>query len=186
MDMGIGLCANCLQNPVPWTKFYFYGAYAGYLRELLHRIKFSRDLPQAVALGRLLAGKFPFAPPGSSPEYDCVLPVPLHEKTLRGRGFNQSVLLAGPLAEKLKVPLFRNILAKNATTLPQHGLNRAMRFRNMQGAFSVRKIPPARILLLDDVLTTGATLRSAALCLLQAGAERVDAVVLARTPGWQA
>jgi predicted amidophosphoribosyltransferase len=60
-----------------------------------------------------------------------------------------------------------------------------MRFRNMRGAFSVIKKPPSRVLLLDDVLTTGATLRSAALCLLQAGAERVDVVVLARTPAGQ-
>jgi ComF family protein len=186
MDAGIGLCGNCLQNPVPWNKFYFYGVYAGYLRELLHRIKFCQGLPQAEALGRLLAGKFPSAQSGATPEYHCVLPMPLHKNSLRERGFNQSVFLAGPLAKKLKIPLFRELLVKSVATLPQHGLSRELRLRNVRGVFSVTKAPPPRVLLLDDVLTTGATMRAAALCLLRAGAERVDAVVLARTPVRQA
>ncbi|MDR1243193.1 MAG: ComF family protein [Deltaproteobacteria bacterium] len=182
-DISAGLCGNCLQNPPPWNNFYFYGVYTGYLRELLHQVKFSQGLHQAGALGKLLAGRFPDGSTGSTSQYDCIIPVPLHKRGLRRRGFNQSVLLAEPVSEKLKVPIRRDILAKSTDVGQQHGLSRSERFKNMQGAFTSARADNLRILLLDDVLTTGATLRSAVLCLLRAGAERVDAAVLARTPG---
>ncbi|MDR2825618.1 MAG: ComF family protein, partial [Deltaproteobacteria bacterium] len=192
IDLGDGLCSNCLQNPPPWKSFYFYGAYAGYMRELLHQVKFSQGLHQAEALGKLLAAKLLAAkllaarllaePSALTAAYDCIIPVPLHKDSLRERGFNQSALLAGPVSRQLNIPLRQKLLIKNRATPTQHGLSRKLRLKNMQGVFSAGKVNNLRILLLDDVLTTGATLRCASLCLLQAGAERVDTAVLARTP----
>jgi ComF family protein len=182
MDMGEGLCGNCLQNPPPWNAFYFYGAYAGYMRKLLHQVKFSQGLHQAEALGRLLAAKLSVEAPALTADYDCIIPVPLHKDSLRARGFNQSALLAGPVSGQLKIPLRQKLLQKNRATPSQHGLSRKLRLKNLQGVFSAGKVDNLRILLLDDVLTTGATLRSAGICLLQAGAAQVDAAVLARTP----
>jgi len=117
--------------------------------------------------------------------FDRILPVPLHPKRLRGREFNQSVMLSRPLAAHLGVPLDVNAVERVRHTLPQRFSTEGERRKNVKGAFRVRK--PARIdgqsiLLFDDVYTSGATLEELARCLLLAGALRVAAFTLARSP----
>lgn len=116
-------------------------------------------------------------------EVDLVVPVPLHPAKLRERQFNQSELLAAYLAKRMDRPLAANGVKRIKYTLPQTDLKREERFKNMRGAFLVKKTHPfsdKRILLIDDVFTTGATLNECAKALKSAGAGKVTALTLAR------
>jgi ComF family protein len=116
---------------------------------------------------------------------DIIVPIPLHPTRLRARGFNQSALLAAQVASTLNAPLSTNTLIRTRNTSSQANMNRQQRFTNLKNAFSVPKesrIRKRRVLLVDDVITTTATMREAASVLVRAGAEYVDAVALARAP----
>ncbi|MDR1126063.1 MAG: ComF family protein [Deltaproteobacteria bacterium] len=176
------LCGGCLTEPPPWEALYFYGFYHGYLRQLLLQVKFGRALHQAEALGRLLAAQPRLLEAAGS--WDCLAPIPLHLARLRERGFNQSALLAAPLARRLELPLRQRLLRRVVDSARQSGLSRAQRQSNTSGIFwADPDVRGRRILLLDDVMTTGATLRSAAACLTRAGAAGVGVAVLGRTAG---
>lgn len=115
---------------------------------------------------------------------DLIVPLPLHSRRLRARGFNQSELIAGKLAEILAVPLLPRVLKRKRNTAFQiKARTRAGRARNVEGAFEVKDasaVAGKRVLLVDDVITTGATLNEAAQVLTEAGATRVTAFVLAK------
>lgn len=110
----------------------------------------------------------------------AVVPVPLHPKRARERGFDQADWLARRLAVRHGVKLSRAIRRRH--TRSQRGLDRAERYRNLRNGFEVRKPLPARVALLDDVMTTGATLDALAEACLAAGASEVEAWAVARTP----
>lgn len=144
----------------------------------LHHYKYGRDVTLAPALGDFLAARSPI-----EVDHDAVVPVPLHVDRLRWRGFNQALLLARPLARHARAALAPLALERSRPTTPQVGLGESERRRNVRGAFRVRPGLAARgrsFLLVDDVMTTGATLNECARVLRQAGAVRVDALVLAR------
>jgi ComF family protein len=112
---------------------------------------------------------------------DAVVPVPLGLKGLRDRGFNQSLLLAKVISRHTKVPLAMDGLLKVRETRPQVGLSAKERARNLRGAFSVRgNFKKMKLLLVDDVMTTGATAKECARQLMNAGAEEVAVLTLAR------
>jgi ComF family protein len=113
---------------------------------------------------------------------DAVVPVPLHRRRLAERGFNQAVVIARPLARALGVPLVVGRLVRVRPTRPQVGLDAEARERNVRGAFRVRRAVSGRVLLVDDVWTTGATLAEAARVLVDGGAD-VRTLTLARAPG---
>lgn len=189
--MSGGVCGNCLRLPPPWTGIFFHAAYQHKLRGLLLKLKFTEGLHLAEGLGALLA-----AHPGlmaqknAAEPYSRVIPTPLHRSRLRERGFNQSALLAEPLARQLGVHLDLKSLQRTIATGHQTGLTREQRRRNVAGAFACScSLRGQRILLVDDVMTTGATLAMATTALLQAGAASIDIAVVARTParnmaGW--
>lgn len=171
-------CGDCLASPPPWRQFRLYAPYAGTLRTLLLRGKFGRDPAVLHLIGRLLAQVC-----ADLPVPDAVVPVPLHVTRLRERGFNQSQELARPLAAALGAPLSPALLRRPQATRHQIGLNRAERRLNLHGAFTAHAAVRGKtILLVDDTLTTGTTLRRAALALLEEGALAVDVAVAARTP----
>jgi len=118
------------------------------------------------------------------PRPDALLPLPLHRARLRRRGYDQALELAKPLAQALELPLRDDILIRQRDTAPQSRLDAKQRRRNLRGAFVVREGAelPAHLVLIDDVMTTGATLHAAADALRRAGVERVDAWVCARVP----
>ena len=123
-------------------------------------------------------------------EIDLVVPVPLHWMRLRSRGFNQATAIARPLASGLELPL-RNALRRRRATISQSSLDRESRRQNLLGAFVARgrsreTIRERRILLVDDVVTTGATLEAAARCLRDHGALSVGAATAGRTPATSA
>lgn len=172
-------CGRCFASPPPWQGFLCQGMHEGLLRTLLIRLKFKEEVPLAHALGLLLAAH----PALSALSPDAVVPMPLHRARLVFRGFNQAMELARPLARRLGAPLQPGLLVRTRATAPQTGKDRKARMQGMKDAFAGS--PAARgkrILLLDDTLTTGATMAEAARALLKAGAARVDVAVVSRAP----
>lgn len=181
------LCGSCRADPPPWNRFLLHGRYQGPLRDLIVNFKFHGGIQTSNLLGRLaasawqraFAGFLPYAPELLLPE--LVVPVPLHPRRLRGRGFNQSRILARPIARTCKVPLADSALQRIRNTPPQSTLKAAERRTNLRHAFAASPLVQGRrILLVDDVCTTGATLRECARSLQEAGADRVDVLVVAR------
>lgn len=146
--------------------------------DALHRLKYGRDVSLAPALASVLTTRA-----HNTSEYDCVLPVPLHRTRLRWRGFNQSLLLARGLCGGRRGRLAPWPLARRRATPPQVGLGETERRRNVRDAFVVVRpdsIRGATVLLVDDVMTTGATVDECARVLRRAGARHVDVLVLLR------
>jgi ComF family protein len=137
--------------------------------------------PAAEAVAALLIGEAGSRAPGPAP--DLIVPVPLHPLRLRQRGFNPAGLLAAALGHLRELPVDPVALTRIRNTPSQTGLPRDRRARNVSGAFRTRRRAlPGRIWLVDDVVTTGSTLREAARSLRGAGARRIVAVCAARTP----
>lgn len=114
---------------------------------------------------------------------DLIVPMPLHPNRLKARGFNQATEIARHVSKNLDVPWCANSLIRLHDTAPQAGLHRDERWSNLRGAFACpKRLQGARILLIDDVLTTGASLSACAEVLRHAGASRVDVAAIARTP----
>ncbi len=185
------LCGTCRMKPRPWGRVVVAGRYAGELRAMLLAYKFNHRLD----LGRRLAGAAVAAyarAADACPELACVeglAPVPLHRRRLFWRGYNQSreicrLIAAGLAAEPggRKPAVWSGALARVRSTTPQMLLAREARAENIKGAFraDARLVRGRRVLLVDDIMTTGATLEECALALLAAGAARVDVLALAR------
>lgn len=153
--------------------------YSRPLQQAIHRLKYLRVRRVAVPLGDLLARQVC----GTLPAADALIAVPLHPERLAERGFNQSVELGRRLAQAMGAPLLPGGLERTRSTGHQARLNRSERQTNMVGAFTwrARTPPPRRVLLVDDVLTTGATLVACAEALRAAGSREVFAVALARS-----
>jgi len=175
------LCGECLKREPPFASAWAPFRYAHPLNLLEARFKFQRDL----AAGRLLARLMVDAATASMPPLPAaLLCVPLHESRLRERGYNQALELAKPLARGLHLPLLPNSLHRVRSTQAQSGLDARARRRNLRGAFELDADArlPDHVALLDDVMTTGSTLRECARVLRKAGVQRVDVWALARAP----
>ncbi|MFH0912283.1 MAG: ComF family protein [Patescibacteria group bacterium] len=151
------------------------------LKQLIYGLKYYRAKPIAKSLGQLLANNARLA---GVDKAILVLPVPLHRGRLWDRGFNQSDLLAQEVASQLNLPLKRFLVRKKSTR-PQFGLGRSARQDNLAGAFDVlarysNDVVGQTILLVDDVITTGATLNECAKVLKTKGAREVWGLVLAK------
>lgn len=173
------LCGRCLRRPPPVVETRAAFLYGDPVDRLLPRLKFHRDL----AAGRLLAGCMAEAF-AALPRPDALVAVPLHPARLRRRGYDQALELARPLADALGIPLMRCALLRMRDTTAQSRLDAKARQRNLRGAFAVPMGMqlPGHIALVDDVMTTGATLHAAATALRRGGVARVDAWVCARVP----
>jgi ComF family protein len=165
-----------------------FAEYGGALAAALRRFKYKGRSDLARPLGGLLRRAVRDARLGAVPlhDVDLVVPVPLHPRKLRRRGYNQVALLAAPVADELRVPLAARALVRARDTAAQASLDRAARARNIDGAFRVRSAVAVRgrhLVLVDDVRTTGATTAACRAALLGAGAARVTTVVLAVADG---
>jgi ComF family protein len=173
------LCGECLAQEPPFAAAWAPFRYEHPLDLLEARFKFRGDL----AAGRVLASLILERAGVDAPEHPALLiPVPLHRIRLRERGYNQALELAGPLASALGIPLHHDVLVRTRATPPQTGLDAKARRRNLRGAFAIASMTvlPAHVAVIDDVMTTGATLREAARILRRAGVARVDVWALAR------
>ncbi len=172
------LCGACLRRPPPLDGVHAALVYGFPLDRLVPRFKFHGDLAAGRLLARLMADALPAAP-----RPQALVPVPLHPARLRGRGYDQALELARPLARQLRIPLLADGLRRVRDTAPQSELDAGARRRNLRGAFAAGSGPlPAHVALVDDVMTTGATLHAAARALRRAGVARVEAWVCARAP----
>lgn len=172
-----GRCVPCRRSLPAFDGLRSWAVFGGPVRHALHRLKYRRDLGTAEVLAERLADcvtRWGVA-------VDWVVPVPLSRARYRARGYNQAAMLARPLAWLLQRPFRPQVLERVVETRSQVGLNREQRRRNVQGAFRAQAaVQGRRILLVDDVATSGATLDAAAQALKHAGAGAVFAVTVAR------
>ncbi|WP_027190434.1 ComF family protein [Fundidesulfovibrio putealis] len=180
------LCGACRAAPRPWTGMAFYAEYGGPLRRAILRLKFGGGLAGLGLLAELARHAYSLhreRPGGLDPMGpDLVVAVPMHWRKLLRRGYNQSQELARAVAGPLGVPVAGRALRKIRHTSPQSRLKAKERRTNLAGAFEADRelVGEKSVLLVDDVMTTGATLDAASRALLESGARRVDVLVLAR------
>ncbi|WP_288011178.1 ComF family protein [Diaphorobacter sp.] len=182
LPRGVAQCGDCLRHPPPLDACVAAVSYAFPWADLLAQFKFHAEPGWAGALAQLMA-RAPGAQAALA-QADLVLPVPLSPERLRQRGYNQALLLARALGHP---QVHARMLLRVRDTEAQSHLARAERLRNLRGAFvpdplRAAQLAGKRVLLVDDVMTTGATLHAAAAPLRDAGALQVCALVLARTP----
>jgi ComF family protein len=172
-----GRCTLCRLELNGFDQVYCFGAYEGVLRKLVHLLKFEGVTTLRRPLGAFLARALP-----REASFDAIVPMPLHWRKRWQRRFNQADLLAREISRRWNVPIRRWVRRKKATA-PQAGLTSAQRRKNVQGAFEAKdraSLKGKRILLIDDVLTTGATAGACARSLKRAGAAHVTLLTLAR------
>jgi ComF family protein len=173
-----GRCTLCRLGLTGFDAVYSYGSYEGSLRKLIHLFKFDKVHTLAAPLAKFMALALP-----REERFDVIVPMPLHWKRRWERGFNQSELLAREIGRRWNVPLEKT-LRRVKPTAPQAGLTNARRRANVSGAFAARRsrrLQGARVLLVDDVMTTGATAAACARVLKRAGAAHVALLATART-----
>ena len=173
------LCKDCQNNSVPFEACRCWGQYGGPLREAIHRLKYQNDVGLAEALSGHLIELFS----GSGWEIDLITAVPLGLKRRKQRGYNQSSLLALPLALAVNVPFKPRAIDRARETASQVGLSASLRQENVCGAFVARSllVKDKVVLIIDDVTTTGSTLSSCAQSLLDGGAKQVYCLTLAKS-----
>jgi ComF family protein len=176
------LCEDCLRKRPFYEAAWAPYRYEGAILKGIHRLKYGSKGFLADALGPLLS-QFATERIDGSPSV-LIMPVPLHPKRLRERGFNQSLLLARHVSGCLHIDLDFLSLRRVRYTPPQASLAKKERLQNVQGAFELKNSDAVKgrsILLVDDVVTTGNTLNECARILRKAGAEKVFGLSLART-----
>ncbi|MBW2056951.1 MAG: ComF family protein [Deltaproteobacteria bacterium] len=172
------LCGRCLRGKILYRRARALALFSGPMRTAIHAFKYENK----TYLARALAGLTKESPvPFHIDRYDILVPVPLHKNRLRKRGYNQSLLLARELGRLFAVPVGERVLRKTRDSAPQVELTGTEREKNVKGVFSLgRGRAEGAVLLVDDVLTTGATVNECARTLLEGGARTVDVFTVAR------
>jgi ComF family protein len=172
------LCARCQTSPLQIERIRAVVYFEGALRKAMHHLKYRGRTALAESLGSLMAAYWMQHPT----PVDAVVPVPLHAARLRERGYNQAALLAREIARQVGLALDEQTLVRQRVTAPQVELNAKQRKENVHDAFrcSSNALAGKRVLLIDDVCTTGATLEACAIALYEGGTHSVQALTLAR------
>jgi ComF family protein len=175
---GATLCIRCIDDPLPVEWAEAWGHYRGSLERVLHAFKFEKHDFLDDSLAQLVEDRMRVR---GDLEFDAIVAVPMHRKKLRQRGYNQAELLARALARRLRIRCEPALLRKRIDRAAQSTLPRGDRAKNVRGAFVASPRAEGRaILLIDDICTTGETLRACANVLAAAGAARVCAAVVAK------
>lgn len=174
------ICGQCQNNPPPFQQCHTLFHYQPPINRLISHLKFNQQLLYARVFGHLMA-QFMQQRYTTSALPDMVIPVPLHKHRLRERGFNQAQEVARLCARRLSLPLNTQQCQRDKHTSHQLGLSAIERHRNMKKAFSSKSFKPnLRVALVDDVMTTGTTLRELSSCLRAAGCDEIHLWCIAR------
>jgi len=175
------VCGQCLDKKKPFEEGFYGFYYEKRLRDAIHSFKFSGRKDVGKCLVHLVRTKMDTF----SGRFDCIVPVPVTEKRLRERGFNQSFIIAEEISGITGKPVCHGVLQKTKETKDQYALSKDERKRNIKGAFSLKRVDTIRgkrVLLIDDLYTTGQTAREASRTLAKGKTKAVLFFALARTP----
>ena len=171
-------CGQCQQRQPAYDKLTSLFAYRGAARYMIHQLKYQQQMAHARLLGSLLARHL-HKQQHRLP--DCIIPVPLHPRRLRQRGFNQSFEIARPISHQLNIPIQGNCCSRIRDTPSQSSLNARQRRSNLRKAFACSGLAGAtHVAIVDDVVTTGATVEALAKLLRQHGAQQIEVWTVAR------
>jgi len=177
------LCLDCKNRTYSFEFSRSVGKYQGVLKECIHLLKYHKEKNLAKPLGKLLT-RYLLSYPDFLKLVEVIVPVPLHEKDWKERGFNQSLLLSKIIGDYFSIPVREKALMKNRFTISQINLSREDREKNIFQAFSVNRpeeIKNKKVLIVDDVFTTGSTVEECAKELKRTGANKVFVLTLARS-----
>jgi competence protein ComFC len=175
------VCGECIQQGRGFEEGYFGFCFEDRLREAIHSFKFQGRKDVGKRLVRIIEEKIA----SFSDRFDCILPIPVTEKRLRERGFNQSFIIGDEISKISGKPIYHSILYKVKETMDQFNLHREQRRKNVKGVFAIRnadRIKAKRVMLVDDLFTTGYTAKEASRVLKKAGVRSTLFFALARTP----
>ena len=172
----VNICAQCLLHPPSFDRVQALFTYQYPLNRLLNLIKHHKKPEYLGHIAQLAAQHF--TPPDSA---RALIPVPMHPHCQRQRGFNQTELLCHELAKQMNLPIKKDLLFKLTKTQTQQTLPREQRLSNLRDSFSCKATPLRSVILVDDVMTTGATAEIASRSLRSAGIEEIEIWVIART-----
>ncbi|MCP1416707.1 ComF family protein [Pseudomonas laurylsulfativorans] len=178
-------CGHCLRQPPAFEQVIAPWTYSFPLDSLITRFKHNAKWPFGRLLAELLAEFLQHRFEEDLRRPELLIPVPLANRRLRQRGFNQAAMLAHWLSDALEIPCDERLLLRIQDTDAQQALNAEARLKNLRNAFALApsaNVKGQHLALVDDVLTTGATTQAVARLLMDAGAARVDVYCLARTP----
>lgn len=173
-----GVCGKCLSHPPALSRTICPLRYQAPVDRLIQGYKFQRQLNAGRTLGLILAMRLA-SDPQALPQ--ALIPVPMHIRRLRQRGYNQAQWVARDLGRWLNLPVLSHSLLRQRHTQAQSGLSLKQRQRNLRRAFTVSRPVPQHVALIDDVVTSTSTVRACATTLRQAGAESIEVWALART-----
>lgn len=171
-------CGKCQQDPFFFDRAFAMFAYQDCVVDLICQLKFFQQLAVAKVLGQLFAEHLRAY--HVLPWPALIIPVPVHRNRLWQRGFNQTVELAKPVSRALGIPMDASVLSKAKSLIRQSSLGRSKRLVNVAQAFEVKWVGASHVVLLDDVMATGATVNEATKVLKQAGVSQVDVWAIAR------
>lgn len=174
------LCKQCRETRYYFTEARAVAVYESSLREILAELKYRYRPELGEVLGKLLVEWVKLH--RNFQDFKLIIPIPINDQKLKQRGYNQAELLAKPVQRYLGIPLANDIMVREKITESQNALCKEERFRNIEGAFRVvnpGRLTGAKVLLIDDILTTGATASEAARVLLRAGALEVKVLTVA-------
>jgi competence protein ComFC len=175
------VCGECIQKKRGFQEGYYGFYFEDKLRDAIHSFKFEGRKDVGKRLVYAINAKIT----SFSDRFDCIIPIPVTEKRLKERGFNQSFIIGDEISKITGKPIYHSILYKAKETMDQFSLHRDDRRKNIKGAFAARKverIKAKRVLLVDDLFTTGYTAKEASGVLKKAGARSTLFFALARTP----
>lgn len=173
------VCSDCQKSPPPYSALRSWAEFEGPLREALHNLKYHSDL----AMGNVFAPFLIHIILSCQWDFDFIIPMPISKQHYSSRGFNQSVIISRPIALALNKPMVNNAVERIKETKSQVNLDRDERFKNLQSAFlgNSAKLLNKKVLLVDDISTTGATMISCSQSLKDAGCSQVYCLTVART-----
>ena len=177
------LCGRCIKRLPQFDYSLSLFRYEGEIIKLIHQLKFGEKISYARSIGEMLLFLFEDVSLPEQSKPDCIIPVPLHKKRLRQRGYNQSTEIARVISRKTGIPIAHDVVKRERNTTMQTGLKAKERHKNIRGAFNIiERKNYKHVLIIDDVVTTGSTVNELAKELKKNGVDKIGVLSIARAP----